>query len=294
MQESIERLFNISHDASASLIIALTTFILGYLITAVVFIFTRYFERKSNRKIFLDNLGSLNKSLKRQQTAFLDTVNSLNIITNSPWEYSKVDFFQIPVFREMSYKDSFKSFFWGFENQLPILINKKLKRRAYNKTWENINNVQYWSDRALNDFFFALEKYNQHGERRNMALNQLRQMWEHLFLTAKNKPQTFSENELKYIKKLDNTIAAYRKVPTNIRVFPFTTQRKLVLPIRILNRKYQELPLVRELNDKAYEVSTHYHEMELFVRHTRIQYRKYYYAFRSIQRTNEMIEKILS
>ena len=294
MQEFIEKLFNISHDASASLIITLSTFILGYLITAVVFVVTRYLERKSNRKIFLDNLKSLNKSSKRQQTAFLDTVKSLDIVTNLLWEYSKVEFFQIPVFREMSYKDSFKSFFFGFENQLTFWRNKKLKRRAYNKTWENLNNIQFWSDRALNEFYPALDKYNQHGERRNMALNQLRQMWEHLFLIAKNEPQRFSQDEFKYLKQLDKIIATYQKVPTNHRVLPFTTQRKLILPIRILNKKYQTLPLVRELNDKAYEVSTYYNEMELLIRHTRIQYKEYYYAFRRIQKTNEIIVKILS
>ncbi|MEO8110860.1 MAG: hypothetical protein ABI594_12540 [Ginsengibacter sp.] len=294
MQDFIERLFNISHDASASLIVTLTIFILGYIITATVFIISKYFERKSNRKIFLDNLKSLNKSVLRQQTAFLDTINSLNIVTNSPWEYSKVEFFQIPVFKEMSFKESLKCFFFGLENQLAFWRNKKLRRHAFNKTWENITNVQFWSDRALNDFYPILDKYNQHGERRNAALRQLREMWEQLFLFAKNEPGKLSQREFEYVKLLDNTIAAYQKIPTNQRVIPYITHRKLILPIRILNRKYETLPLVANINNKAHEVSTHYHEMEIFIRNTRIQYKTYHYAFRRIQKTNEMIVDILN
>lgn len=294
MQEIIERIFNISHDASATLIITLAIFILGYIITAIASTTTRYFERKSNRKIFLENLKNLNNPLKRQQRAFLDTINSLNIVTNSPWEYSRVDFFQIPFVREMSYKEGFKSFFFGFENRFAFWRSKKLRRRAYNKTWENLNNIQYWSDRALNDFYPTLEKLNQLGEKRNLALNQLRQMWEQLFLVAKNDPTRFNQYEFEYLKQLNKTIAVYQKIPGKQRVFPFTTQRKLILPIRILNRRYQTLPLVREVNDKAYEVSVHYHEMELLVRHTRMQYEEYYHAFRRIQKTTEMIVKILS
>jgi hypothetical protein len=293
MQKFIEKFFNISHDASASLIIALCTFILGYLITGLVFIISKYFERRSNRKIFWDNLKSLNKSLQRQQRGFFDTIKSLDIVRNSPWIYCKVDFFQIAVFKEMSYKENFKSFFLGFENQLAICSNKVLRRRAYNKTWENLNNIQFWSDRAFNDFYPILERYNHLGDKRNNALNQLRQMWEQLLHACKTEPTRFTAEQLEYFKILDKLIGIYHKTPTNERVMPYKNHRSLILPIRILNKKYQSLPFIREFNDKAMDVSHQYHEMELLIRHTRIQYKEFYYTFRGIQKTNEMIQKIL-
>src|SRR5690348_10647946 len=113
MQKIVEKFFDISHDASASLIITLGTFILGYLITGLVFLISKYFERKSNRKIFIENLKNLSKSLKRQERAFIDTIKSFDIVKNTPWQYSKVDFFQVSVFKEMSYKENFRSFFLG-------------------------------------------------------------------------------------------------------------------------------------------------------------------------------------
>lgn len=293
MQKFIEKFFNISHDASASLIITLCTFILGYLITGLVFIISRYFDRKSNRKIFLDNLKSLNKSLQRQQRGFLNSIKSFDIIRNSPWLYAKVDFFQIAVFKEMSYKENFKNFFLGFENQLAICSNKDLRRRAYNKTWENLNNIQFWSDRSFNDFNPLLERYNELGEKRNNALEQLRQLWEKLLHDCKMEPTRFTGEELEFLKSLDKLIGVFQKIPANERVTPYKTHRSLILPIRILNKKYPSLPFIRKFNDIAMDVSHQYREMELMLRHTRKQYQEYYHIFRGIQKTNEMILKIL-
>jgi hypothetical protein len=293
MQRFIEKFFNISHDASATLIITLATFVLGYLITAVVFLISKYFERRSNRKIFINNLRSLNKSIKRQQRAFIETIKTLNMANNAFWQNSKVDFYQISVCEEMSYKENFKSFFLGLENQCSFCISRELKRKAYNKVWENLNNIKFWSNHAFNEFYPMLNKFNQHGNNRNNAINQLRQMWEQLFQSVSTEPSRFTPEQLAYLKKLYLIIAAFQKIKNDKRVMPFTTQRSLILPIRILNRKHSTIPNVRELNDKALEASNHYHEMEVLVRHARFQFREYYRAFRVIQKTNEMIIRIL-
>jgi len=291
MQKFIERFFNISHDASASLIITLFTFILGYIITGLVFLISKYLERKSTRKIYIDNLISLNKSLARQVKQISYTLDSFNIVKNTLWVYSKADFFQIPVFREISYKDTFKSFFFGVENQIALCTNKKLKRRAFNKTWENLNNIQFWSDKAFNDFNPILEKYNAYGEKRNTALNDLRKMWEQFL---QNVPTNIHPEQLEYIKKLYLLIADFQKIHSDERVKPFVTHRKLILKIRILNRKNPNFEFVRVFNDKAMDVSTHYHDMELLLRHTKSQYLEYYHFFRGIQKVNQKIIKILS
>jgi hypothetical protein len=291
MQKFIERFFNISHDASASLIIALLTFILGYIITGFVFLISKYLERKSTSKIYIDNLISLDKSLARQVKQISYTLDSFNIVKNTLWVYAKVDFFQIPVFREISYKDSFKSFFLGIENQITLCVSKKLKRRAFNKTWENLNNIQFWSDKAFNDFNPILEKYNGYGEKRNMALNDLRRMWEQFL---QNVPTNIHPEQLEYLKKLDLLIADFQKIHSNERKKPFVTHRKLILKIRILNRKYPNFEFVRVFNDKAMDVSTHYHDMELLLRHTKSQYLEYYHFFRGIKKVNQKIIIILS
>src|SRR4051812_39128706 len=109
MQKIIEKYFNISHDASASLIITLLTFILGYLITGSVYVLSRYFNRRSNRKMFVSNLVSVARPLKSQENAFLRLIDSMDFMENNVWSYSKVDFFQVSVLRELGYKESFNS-----------------------------------------------------------------------------------------------------------------------------------------------------------------------------------------
>ena len=116
-------------------------------------------------------------------------------------------------------------------------------------------------------------------------------MWEQLF---QNIPKNIHPEELEYLKKLDTLIATFQKIPSNERVKPYTTHRSLVLKIRILNRKYPNIPIVRQFNDKALEVSNYYHDMELLLRHTKGQYKEYYYVFRRTQKTNRKIIEILS
>jgi hypothetical protein len=291
MQKFIERFFDISHDASASLIITLSTFVLGYIITGLVFLISKYIQRRSNRKIFIENLYSLNKSLKKQESQIIHTLNSFDIVKNTIWQYAKVEFFQIPVFKEMSYKDTFSSFFFGIENQISLCKSKKIRRRAFNKTWENLNYIQFWGEKAFNDFTSILEKYNNFGVQRNKALNELRMMWEQLF---QNVPANINPEEREYLDRLDTLIASFQKINTNERVKPYTTHRLLVLQIRLLNRKYQQIPFVRQFNDKAMEVSHHYLNMELLLRNTKYQYKEYYYVFRRTQKINKKIIEILN
>lgn len=290
MQRLIEKYFNISHDASASLIITLLTFILGYLITATVYVLSRYFNRRANRKMFVSTLASLAKTLKAQENSFTTLLESMNFQENTLWSYSKVDFFQILTFQELGYKESYKSFFYGFESFLPSFVNKKLKRKAFNKTWSLLNNMDFWEKKALADFYPLLEKYNTHGDARNNAMNDLRIMWEKLFTVD---PATISPTHLDYLKKQDGIIASFAKTPTLKRVGPYFAHRNLILKIRILNKKFRLLPFVREFNDKCMEVSSHYLNMEMLVRNTREQYKVYYHSFREFRRVTQKIIKIL-
>ncbi len=291
MQKIIERYFEISHDASASLIITLLTFILGYFITGCFYIISRYFNRRANRKMFVSNLTSLEKNIKSQEKAFWGLLDSMNFEKNTIWNYSKVDFFQILAFQELGYKDSFNGFFHGIENIVPLFIRKPIKRKAFNKTWSILNNIDFWEKKALSDFYPLLEKYNSFGEKRNKAMNDLRIMWEQLFLAD---PQTIPQVHIDYLNELHKIIEAYAKTPTLERVAPYFTHRNLVLKIRILNKKYKTLGFTREFNDKCLEVSSHYLDMEMLVRNTKKQYKNYYYSFREFRRLIPKIKNILS
>lgn len=291
MQQWIEKYFQIGHDAAASVLIALITFIVGYIITALVYGINRFLERRSNRKIFFHSLKGLNKSLKRQEKGFIETIDSLNVVENSPWRYSKVELFQISVFREMGYRDTFKSFFVGFENQLRC-VNRNLKRKAFNKAWENVNITDFWLNKSFEDFYPTLDRYNEFGERRSQAIEKLSRIWISFFEQSRTTPSNDVESQ--YLKALDAIISNWQKLPTGKRVTPFNVQRSLILKIKILNKKYPYLPLITDFDQIASDASHQYHQMELIVRHFRDQFKEYRRVIRNVYRTNEKILEILA
>ena len=291
MQEIIEKFFNIGHDASATVIITLLTFILGYFITGVVFVISKYFQRRANRKMFINNLLSLDRAIKSQEKVLNSLLKDIDFVENKLGTYDKVDYFQLMLFREMSYKDCFKSFFHGFENQVSVCIKKPLKRKAFTKVWSILSNIEFWEKKMIDGYYEMFEKYNKFGTARNKALNELRQMWEHLLSVD---PNTISQEHRNYLNSLAAIVINFARAPTLKRVGPYFVQRNLVLKIRILNKKYLTLPFTKEFTDKCLEVSSEYIDMEMLVRNTKHQYQLYYYTFREFSRSTKKIIKILS
>jgi hypothetical protein len=316
IQQFIEHFFNISHDASATLIITITIFLFGYVVTIVAHFAKSLFNRRAIKKVFLDNLNNFNKSIKWQQKNIKKTIESLNIIQNTPWEFPGVQFYQISVFKEMTYTESFKAFFLGLENRKGVFVFMKrlrylfcrekrllyknstnfmkLKSHAFNKLWENLSRVNRFSERIANEFQQHLATYNEHGENRNVAINELRRLWEDNFSFTKKNHDYLSSKEFEYTKQLDFIISQFQKIPTRKRVQPYTTNRKLILPIRVLGKKFQDIQNAQIITNKALEAGHHYHEMEMLIRHFRKQYKMYLLEFNSVRRMNEKILKILS
>jgi hypothetical protein len=201
-----------------------------------------------------------------------------------------VDYFQLINLREIGYKESFKSFFQGFENVIPQCVDKNLKRKAFNKAWSVFSNIDFWSEKALKDFYTILEKYNEYGNYRNKAITEVRKFYEELLSVD---PNAIHPIQIDYLNELSDIIRKYATTPTLIRVRPYFTNRNLILKIRLLNKKYKTLPFIREFNDLCLEVSSHYIDMELLIRNTKEQYKEYYYSFREFSRLINKVIKII-
>ena len=172
-----------------------------------------------------------------------------------------------------------------------LLVQKKnLKRKAFNRAWSIFSNSEFWSNKALNDYYQNLEKYNQFGDKRNTAINGLRIFWEGLFSVD---PNVIGEDHRKYLNELSQIIVEYAKIPTKKRVGPYVTNRKLILKIRLLNKKYPTLFFIRQINDKCMEASSAYIDMEYLVRNIKSQCKVYYYSFREFNKTINKVIRIL-
>jgi hypothetical protein len=293
----IEKYFNISHDVSVTLFVTLTIFILGYIIKGIALTISGYLKRTSTRKMFLTTLKSLQKSVSIQDEALGRTIKTINFEKNSQWVYQKVNFFQLLAFKEIGYKESFNCFFHGFENYFAFWRCKdyrELRRKAFNRSWSMFENIEFWSKKAIEDFYKYEQRYNTFGEKRNIEMDKLRKMWESIFSQSITSP-----THLNYVKELDKITSEYSKIPTIQRVSPYITNRRLILKIRILNRRYFKggltdgLTFIVDINNQCVSVSHEYIDMEYLARNVKDQYEVYKASFYSYKRYITRIVRIL-
>jgi hypothetical protein len=79
IQKFIEQLFNIDSNTSATIIITVIVFALGYIFTSFGKIISEYSIRKANRKIFIKNLESLINSLNKRREVIELQLMHLNV-----------------------------------------------------------------------------------------------------------------------------------------------------------------------------------------------------------------------
>jgi len=294
MQEFFRKFFGIDAAPAATITITITIFITGFLLNGFLRLINQYSARSKNRRIFIGNLKSLNESLKKAEDAVKDTISSLDISKSDPWLIYRPEFYQLLIFREMGYKDIFQAYFTGFENFFTFLKSKKSKRErrdSFNKIYANISHIELWASNTFLDFNKFLEKYNEFGDKRNDAINRLRLYWEGL---STNNPADLRDFEIEYLNKLFRIIHNYRSIPTLKRVNPFNTQRNLVLPIRLLNKKSVPDMDMRAFNDIALEASNHYTNMELYLRVFKSQFNIYLESINKVYESNEKIIRVLN
>ncbi len=292
MQRIIQEYFNINGQTAATILISLTVFISGFILNGLVKALAAFSNRRGNRKIFSTALNSLNDSIPRVEIALEETLASIRIDSNELWEINQPTFYQVSIFREMGYKDIFKAYFTGIENSFYFMCkaNRNKKRReALNTLYKNISQLEAWSTTDFLNFSQIFVKYNQFGDARNEAVEKLRIYWEDL--TVKLNRQDVLHNQ--YLDRFFLILKYYKSIPTNERVNPYTTHRKLVLPIRILNKKYAKYIDLRTFTDLALQASHHYVDMERYIRAIKIQIQEFRSHLSEIKSANNYILEIL-
>lgn len=304
MQKIMEKFFNITPDASATLLITLLIFIGGYFVTAVVFLGSKYFKRRANRKLFIESLQTLEKPLNAQAKSFAEFILQLSTDNTNAMILNKVEFFQLPVFKEMSYKETFRSFFTGIENILCSKKKRTLKRRAFNLTWANINSLEVWNQKVDDYFLMYIAKYNEYNQTREESVQKLRQTWNTWFvksLKRKADPGIHIENAVQapvlpeqYINELGELTQNVSEILKHHKPTPYLIQLHLVGRIKELNMKYYTLESILDFSNTAMDASRQYDEMLKLINHTKQQFNMYRRMSVRIKRQNRKIIKILS
>ena len=198
--------------------------------------------------------------------------------------------YHLELVNQIGYKDTFDSLFSGFENSFNKCCYTKAKTRAFMKIWETLNNIEFWENKAFHDFDSLLNRYNDYNNRRNNALENYRKMIEPIAQQV-NAGRGVPERIALYLQALDKINVVWQRCDK--RTTPYVAHKKLVIPMRILNRKFSDLPLANSINDHLLQASFYYDNMYHLLKVYRKQYAIYAASFRYNYRVTERAIRIL-
>lgn len=279
--------FGIDRNTAATIIITIVVFGAGVLTTLLVDFFRTWYRRKMVQQVLKLNLRDFSKKLSKQAKIFFKTAPQFNFDKRGPLETSRVEISQISSLREIGYDQSFQAFFYGIYNI--SFFGRKLRVKAFNKLWDTVSSISFWHEKSIKDFDFFLEHYNAYNEKRNTAIKGYMGTIEPIFIDSKGKgvPAPFGQ----YLQGVDAIHVNWQGLQN--RTLPHIIQRNLVLPVMILSRKNQNLPLANTLNAYLLDASIHYENMSNLQSVTRQQYLYYYSLFKGSSKLLKKIEGIL-
>jgi len=280
--------FGIDKNTSATIIITVLVFGAGVLTTLLVDFMKTWYRRRMLQEVLKLNLVDFAKSLEKQAVIYFDTATQFSFERQGPLESSRVEISQIQSIKEIGYDQSFQAFFYGIYN-IVFFRRRRLKIKSFHKLWDAISSIAYWHDKSVKDFDFYLEQYNGYNEKRNRAIDSYRRFIELIFMNLNN--QQLPARLGTYLQAIDTIHLAWQKKSN--RTAPHIVQRHLVLPVRILNRKYQDVQLVSNINAYLLDASIHYENMSNLLSVKQKQYLYYGILFKGSCRLLKKIERIL-
>lgn len=251
--EYLNNLFNIDNETSATIVITLTVFILGFIITWFINVLRKYFNRRRTRKLFLDLLKEIARTTLRQSNNFFDFSKKLTIENQDIFELDKSPINHLDNISRLSINSFHEAFFTGPEN----LCCRIIKQKAFNKIWIHISALSYWEQQYPNDLKEFINKFNNYEDKRNEELENWRKLSDELIFQVRQQGPT--GRYLEYFTRYDEIVYGWQTAGQNTHYF--TVQTDLIEPLRLLNRDFHDLPVVLVLNNPLLGVTNYYENL---------------------------------
>lgn len=278
IQKYLECNYGVDSNTSATLIITLFVFLLGVAFQYALNSFTKYSERRRVRKTFLVGLSEFSNQVKKQSEQYHKSSLTFTFDKETNFEFNRATISTIGSLIDLQYNRTYEAFFFGFENL--IKFNSKRKFEAFNKIWDSIKSVEFWHEKSFQDVNYFIEKYNDLNERRNEAINAHRLFFEPIMTQMDG--QTVPGNIGRYMQAADQVHVDWQNKPNRTR--PNIVHRNLVIRLRILNRKNQNLPIANRMNDNLLTATMEYQSQRNFLRAQKEQMENYERSFRHYYR----------
>lgn len=283
--------FNIDNNTSATILITLLVFLCGILATWFAKFIYGFITRKENRKLLIILVDQVVDSNRKQSLQFNNAWNRISIESyKTGLGMKRASFHFSEILNQLGYNNCYFAFFNGVENIPNRLFKNSYKLKAFMKLWEIINACEFWVDKAFNDAENIFDKINYYGDLRNEALDNFRKIIDRYKIEWAT--IGVSHDHLQYIVELDSILVNWQNAK-DCRT-PFVAQNQLIEPTLKLNRKFQNLSIILEINDYLLKASFYYENMQNCILTFRKQFVIYSANFRCNYRLLEVAIKGLN
>lgn len=284
----LKRIFNIDNNTAATVIITLTVFILGYILTGLFRAISAFRNRRNYRKIYREMIDEIVYCTNKQSTNINNLIKTLRIENDSYFNLKKQNINLLNHFNQISFDTLYSAYFKGIENLCKI---KKLK--AFNKTFGLVDSLSKNENQIIIELNNCLNTFNEQAENWNDSAEKVRLNIEDLKLSLDGKrlyPQMSD-----FIHAIDKIECAWEQC--NNRSQYHIAYTLLIRPILELYDKNTNIDIVKEtkkLMDSLMDSDYYYQRMNRSLEFYRLLFSKFEYQYRHISRMLRKINIILN
>ncbi len=276
--DSIKAIFQIDNNTAATLVISISVFILGYLITGIFKSLSSFNKRKNYRKIFKEMINEISSSSKEQSLNYFQFVNQLKTDYENDFQFKTKNIDFLSNFNKIPFETFYNSYFNGYEN-----ICKSRKLKHFNKTFGLIDSLNKLENNSLKLISELIGNYEKYKNKWDISVENVRHMYEEMLLS--NKGNRYPTFYLEILKEIDNIISSWQSLEN--RTHFNTAYTNLVKPLIVCIRKNDEKDITKSyvpFLNKLVEAEFHYLGMKKTIEMYRITFTNIAFRYKLISK----------
>jgi hypothetical protein len=288
LTDYIRTLFNIDNNTSATLIVTLTVFFLGFLFTGILKSIREYLYRRNYRRIFKEMLSEIIRCTNKQSSNIIDLVESLKIENEDFFKFRKQNINLLNEFNKIPFDTFYSAYFKGIENTC-----KGKKLSAFNKTFGLIDTLNKNENQILVELNNCVSNFNMHGDKWNDSTEKVRLDIENLRILLDGKP--ISRILSDFYQAIDQIILNWQKQPNPTQYYIAYSQLiKPLLDLFNANSNAEILKVTKMLLDDLINSQYHYRNMTRSLEFYHLLFLNFKYQYDRLSRLLFKINKILN
>jgi hypothetical protein len=286
--EYIKTIFQIDNNTAATLVITLSVFILGYIISGLFKSFSSFNKRKNYRKIFKEMITEISNSTKEQSLNYFQFIKQLNPEYEKDFQFKTKNIDFLSNFNKIPFETFYNSYFQGFEN---ICMHRKLK--YFNKTFGLIDSLNKQENNSLKLISELLSSYEKNKYKWDIAVEDVRLMFEEMLLS--NKGNRYPTFYIEILEEIDTIIYKWQSLEnrTHFNIAYIHLIKPLIDCIRKNDEKDITKSYVPFLN-KLVEAEYHYLGIKKTIEMYRITFTNIAFHYKLISKLLTKINIVLN